>query len=347
MSLLSVVIPAIDEAASLPPLLHQLRGQRGVELELILADGGSRDGTRRLARELGARVVDAPAGRGRQMNRGAAAARGDWLLFLHADSGLVEAEQLARALAALRRRIARVGHDRVAGHFRLRFRRQQQGSDLAYRYYEEKSALNRPECTNGDQGMLLSHRFFDRLGGFDEGLWFLEDQRLAETIRSRGEWITLPGHLTTSARRFEREGLRNRMILSALIMNFHAIGMEAFFHRAATVYRNQGDTGRLRLTPLFRLVDDLNREAGPAEARRRWLATGRYLRSHAWQPFFWLDVALQPLFRGRHPLLWSYDRLFGRLPAPPPLDWAAAALAWLWFRTSARVFRRAEGEESG
>ncbi len=340
---LSVVIPTLDEAATLPSLLDQLTGQEGVTLEIIVADGGSGDATVALARQRGARVVDAPRGRGRQMNRGARSATGEWLLFLHADSGLPHRRLLAAALATLRAEVEMAGSDRVAGHFALRFQRQGGDNPLAYRYYEEKSALNRPECTNGDQGMLLSRRFFHELGGFDEGLWFLEDQRLAETIRRRGRWITLPGRILTSARRFEREGLARRMILSALIMNFHAIGLEAFFHRAGAVYRNQGETGRLRLAPVFRLIDDLNREAGPAETRRRWRATGAYVRGHAWQPFFWLDVALGPAATGRRPFLWIHDHLVGPVLALPPLDWVAAGLTWCWFRASAWWFGRSEG----
>ncbi len=343
MPLLSVVIPAIDEAETLPALLHQLQGQQDVEAEIIVVDGGSRDGTREVARRAGARVLTSAPGRGLQMNRGAAAGRGEWLLFLHADSGLDEPRQLARALDALGRRMADSGRWRVAGHFRLRFARERPGNDLAYRYYEEKSALNRPECTNGDQGMLLSRRFFNALGGFDESLWFLEDQRLAERIRSDGEWITLPGEILTSARRFEREGLLRRMMLSALIMNFQAIGLSGSFEAAGSVYRNQADSGRLLMSPLLELVDRLNREAGRAEAWRRWRATGHYVNGHLWQPLFWLDVVSQPLLGHRRPFLWCHDHLLRPLFRLPPFDYLTAALVWVWFRLTVLVFRRLEG----
>jgi len=336
---LSIIIPAIDEATVLPVLLEQLQKQRGIQMEIILADGGSRDATREIARCLGVRVVETPVGRGLQMNRAAAVSRGRWLLFLHADSGLTHGLQLARALEVLQEHVRETGVQRVAGHFRLRFRRLKRGDDLAYRYYEEKSALNRPECTNGDQGFLLSRRFFDELGGFDESLWFLEDQRLAETIRRRGEWITLPGEIITSARRFEREGLLRRMILSALIMNFHAIGLTGFFQRAGSVYRNQAETGRLLMSPLFRLIDELNREADRPERRRRWLATGRYVASHAWQPFFWLDVALQPLLGRRRPFLWVHDRLLRPVIGLPPFDYLMAGFTWSWFRLTGLTYQ--------
>ena len=241
------------------------------------------------------------AGRGRQMNSAASRASAPYLLFLHADSLPTSDLQLHNALEALTSTCRHLESQRVAGHFRLRFRRSRKGNDLAYSYYESKSALNRAECTNGDQGFLMPAEFFRELGGFDESLWFLEDQRLAEQIRRTGTWITLPGELETSARRFELEGLGRRMILSALIMNFHSIGLTEFFDRADTVYRNQDSTGRLLMTPIFQLISDLNREAGSRVSRQRWRATGRYVLSHAWQPFFYLDVILGKLFKTGQP----------------------------------------------
>ena len=334
---LSVILPTLNEAANLPGLLTQLRAQQGIALQIIVADGGSTDATREIAEHQGAEWLEGPAGRALQMNLGATRARADWLLFLHADSGLSDPGQLARALAALRATRQQLGHERVAGHFRLRFQRTRPGHDLAYHYYQEKSALNRPECTNGDQGLLLSRAFFRQLGGFDESLWFLEDQRLAETIRRLGVWITLPGELLTSARRFEQEGLGRRMVLSALIMNFHAMGWREFFERASDLYRNQDQTARLQLKPIFRLIDQLNRETGRKVSRQRWLATGRYVLGHAWQPAFFLDVALAYRWGLRRRLfLPLHERLFEPLCGLRPLHYVTAALTWLWFRAYGR-----------
>ena len=344
---LAVVIPTIDEVETLPSLLQQLLNQQGVVLEIIVADGGSNDGTQEAARQArDVKVVQSEAGRGRQMNRAARQATAPFLLFLHADSALTTTDQLYTALCALTRRIQQRGDHRVAGHFRLKFKRSQAGRDLAYRYYEEKSALNRAECTNGDQGFLLHRGFFESLGGFDESLEFLEDQRLAETIRREGEWITLPGEVLTSARRFEREGLLRRMILSAFIMNFHAIGLTEFFRHAAILYPRQGETRRLRLAPFFQLIHDLNVNAGPSIARQRWLDTGRYVRRHAWQPFFFLDVSLQPLIGStRRPFLWFHDHLFRAMTENRIGDYLTAALTWLWFKTAWWGFHLIEGSE--
>lgn len=329
---LSVVIPTINETESLPTLLEQLRKQQGITLEMIVADGGSSDDTQEISKHFGAKFMVTETGRGQQMNQGAAFSSTPLILFLHADSALTSTTQLADAVNALQTTQHQLGHVRVAGHFRLRFQRTLPGHDLAYRFYEEKSALNRKECTNGDQGLLLARSFFQQLGGFDETLWFLEDQRLAETIRQQGYWITLPGELATSARRFEQEGLGRRMVLSALIMNFHAMGLTEFFHRAAAVYRNQDRTEKLQLSPIFKLIHDLNCEAGKAIGRQRWMATGKYILGHAWQLFFWLDVALEHRFGKRKRIfLPFYDRFISPLAGLRPLHAITAGLTWLWF----------------
>ncbi|MCP4288787.1 MAG: glycosyltransferase family 2 protein [Gammaproteobacteria bacterium] len=337
--LLSVIIPTINESKVLPELLEQLKLQKQISLEVIVSDGGSVDGTQEVAVKAGAILVHSRAGRGHQMNNAANNVSAPYLLFLHADSLLSSTMQLSNALEAITAVCQRIGNQRAAGHFKLRFRRNHKGNALAYRYYESKSALNREECTNGDQGCLIATEFFRELGGFDETLWFLEDQRLAEQIRRAGIWITLPGEVETSARRFEQEGLGRRMILSALIMNFHSIGLTEFFDRADSVYRNQDSTGRLLMTPVFQLISDLNREAGSTVSRQRWRATGRYVLGHAWQPLFFLDVILGTLLKtGHHPFLTLYDRLFRPLLSFPPFEYLAAWLTWVWFQISWKIF---------
>ena len=336
---LSVIIPTINESQTLPELLETLQRQKQIRLEVIVSDGGSADGTADAADEAGAILVRSDAGRGRQMNRAASLASAPYLLFLHADSLPTSDHQLHHALETLIATSRRTENPRIAGHFKLKFRRNLKGNERSYHYYESKSALNREECTNGDQGFLIPVEFFRELKGFDESLWFLEDQRLAEKIRSVGTWITLPGEMETSARRFEQEGLGRRMILSALIMNFHSIGLTEFFDRADTVYRNQESTGRLLMTPIFQLISDLNREAGSRVSRQRWRATGRYVLGHAWQPFFYLDVVIGKLFKtGRRPLLTLHDHIFRPITNFPPFEYLAAGLTWVWFRISWKMF---------
>ena len=159
---------------------------------------------------------------------------------MHADSRLTRTDQLARALDALKRVSTDAGH--MAGHFPLRFERERHAYRWPYRFMEAKTTLNRPGTFNGDQGLLISAAFFQSLGGFDERLPFLEDQRLAARILATGRWITLPDALTTSARRFETEGLYRRCILMALIMGCENSGLHEFFAHAPDAYRAQSHT---------------------------------------------------------------------------------------------------------
>lgn len=285
---ISVVIPTLDEADALPRLLAALDVQRGVSLETIVADGGSADDTPAIAVAHGARVIAAPRGRGAQMNVGAAAAAGEWLLFLHADSRLTAPDQLRRALDTLRAR----GDARVAGHFALRFERARHGHRFLYRLMEAKSASNRRYTINGDQGLLLRRAWFRALGGFDESLPFLEDQRLAARIEEDGAWVLLPGRLATSARRFEVEGLRARYLLMTVIMAMHLTGEESFFEQAPALYRTQADTGRLRVRPYLALAwrrYAARDRAGRRAFRRRLKAV---LRGQAWQLALMARLAL-------------------------------------------------------
>jgi rSAM/selenodomain-associated transferase 2 len=331
MAELSVVIPALNEAAALPVLLDQLRRQEGVALEVIVADGGSTDATPARASEHGARVIEAPRGRGAQMNAGARVATGAWLLFLHADSEMVSTIQLREALAALKLR-AQAEDPQCAGHFPLRFVRRRPGHDRFYRYLEEKTALNRPGTINGDQGLLLPAAYFKALAGFDERLPFLEDQRIAAKIFATGRWHVLPGELLTSARRFETEGAYRRYTLMSLIMGLHAAEAEQFFAEAPKLYAAQRDTTHLRLGPHLALVRRVLAEAGWRKALRILWRAGRFTRQNSWQLFFWWDAALRRrLGPGRRPFLTFHDRVFRPLTDNFVFDGIAAVLIAIWF----------------
>ncbi len=306
----SVIIPVVNEADHLPILLDDLKAQQDISLELIVCDGGSTDGSEALATAAGALLVRTPKGRGVQMNTGAQHARGRYLLFLHADSRLTDLTQLNQAIRALTVAIEQQCHPRIAGHFPLRFMREQPGHTLSYRYMEEKTTLNRPYSINGDQGLLICKDFFQELGGFDESLMFLEDQRLAEKIRQRGLWITLPGVLQTSARRFETEGLPKRYFLMAIIMSMYYADIREFFHLAPQVYRTQHETDHLLLTPFFRLIWRIWQQRGIKQCGQDWLQLGRFFSQNIWQIFFFLDVLARPCLRPkRYPCTAIFDRL--------------------------------------
>lgn len=331
----SVIVPVLDEAARVPALIEGLQAQRGIKLEIILSDGGSRDGSAAAAEYLGAIVVHAPPGRGAQMNAAAALAMAPFLCFLHADSRLTRPDQLARALHTLKR--AEAQDRRVAGHFTLRFERARHRHRWLYRYMEAKTALNRAGTFNGDQGLLIGASYFRSLGGFDQRLPFLEDQRLSARIHTSGRWVTLPDTLVTSARRFEAEGLYRRYILMALIMGLEYSRLFEFFTRAPHVYRAQADTERLQLSPFIALIRQCLHARSAPERRLIWADVGRYARDNAWQPFYLLDVV-----SGRAPRTAPCLNTFDRHVRPHlQRPWVAAVLGVmvrLWVMGALRAY---------
>ena len=329
---LSIVIPTLNEAECLPGLLADIHRQEGVAIEIICGDGGSRDATRAIIEDAGGRVLTGPPGRGRQMNLAAEHAAGEYLLFMHADSRIPGSHVLKNGLKALIAMIKHVGHDRVAGHFQLAFIRRQTGHDMAYRYIEGKTAFNRPNTTNGDQGFLMTARFFKALGCFETYLPFLEDQRLAEKIRRKGTWITLPGRLQTSSRRFEVEGFHRRYILMSIIMGLYTAGAEEFFNRARSVYLTQDQTGYLKLSPFFKIGwTVMRKDLGFWRSMIMWYRIGRFVRQNSWQMFYFLDV-LHRREKGRdRPFLRFHDKYFGPLTDFRICDVATAIACFVWF----------------
>jgi rSAM/selenodomain-associated transferase 2 len=339
---ISVIVPLLNEAAGLPGLFASLAAQEGVLLELILCDGGSSDGTHRLCRELGAtapfavHTVSTLRGRGLQMNAGAGIARSNLLLFLHADSRFSRTDALRIAVSAYRN-MPEEAAEPVAARFRLRFRRQDDRPSLAYCFYESKARLNRADCIRGDQGFLLQRTLFNSLGGFDTTLPFLEDLCLAAAAAERVQWLLLPAEISTSARRFEAEGMYERQVLNAIITNAVAAGWTEFFCALPGLYRCTGSSGRLQLFPLLDGIRSLL-AAKPASWRRPfWRATGRHVAGNIWQLFFWLDVRSSFISGGSpddvstHRLQW-FQRHLERFTRGALAETVTAAAVWIWFR---------------
>ena len=188
---ISVVIPTLDAAATLGATLVAL-GKVG---EIIVADGGSGDATRAVARQAGARVIEVARGRGTQIAAGIAASSLPWLLLLHADTGLAPGWR-----AAVRRHIAEAPDK--AGYFRLAF----DSDDRRARRVERLVAWR---CRwlalpYGDQGLLIRRTLLDRVGGV-RALPLMEDVDLISRL-GRGRLAALDAVALTSARRYVRDG---------------------------------------------------------------------------------------------------------------------------------------------
>lgn len=323
---LSVIIPALNEAENLPGLLDALCAQT-LPVEIVVADGGSRDATCAEVERRGLLLVRAARGRAAQMNAGAAASSGAHLLFLHADSILESQGMLANALAAFEA-VRRHSAELLAGHFALRFVRTRPDADAMFRFMEAKTRSGRRGTINGDQGFLMSRATFDAFGGFDARLPFLEDQRLADKIFQAGRWVLLPGELRTSARRFEAEGHRQRYALMALMMAMHELGLEEFFQHAPQLYPEQRHTSELSLKPFLDLARELLLRRLKHDPRL-FLRAGRCVRGNAWQLALMLDLRGE---RCEGVWLDRYDRRLAARLDHPAADAVAACLAtgFIW-----------------
>ncbi len=286
--LLTVIVPILNERLELPALLDNLALQTLDNVELLIVDGGSTDGSLEWLKGHSDSLtfLESKPGRARQMNFGAQQAQSEWLLFLHVDSRFDDSSALRRALDDLQL----AGSQNIAGHFALKFRRSEQIPSTAYYFYEWKARLGRPETIHGDQGFLLRKTLFHQLGGFCESLQVMEDTDFAEGLRRVGQWRLLPVEISTSARRFETEGLWQRQLLGALIMCFRVIGWQRFFDEASGVYRLQNATGKLQVRPFFKLIRRLFAEMDWKNAWKIWWQGGCYVRRHAWQLLFAIDA---------------------------------------------------------
>lgn len=330
---LSVIIPTLNEQDCLPALLTDLHAQKRVRLEVIIADGGSTDDTLKRCRPFNPIIVPAPRGRASQLNAGFRRSTSRDVLFLHADSRIRDADLLCNALRYWHEHLAKAKQDTIAGHFPLKFIRTHQRHNMSFRYTEGKTHFNRVNTTNGDQGFLLKRAFFENLGGFDESQHFLEDQKLAEKIRTQGTWITLPGLLYTSGRRFEEAGYHRLCILMSMLMALYSTGRTEFFDRARTIYTPHGETRRLLLKPYFlasikMFVHDL----GLCKSIRAWFYIGRYIRQNSWQMFYFFDVLFRTAAKkNAYPLLRFHDAHIQPIIDNPVCDTINTFFSFFWF----------------
>jgi rSAM/selenodomain-associated transferase 2 len=226
---ITIIIPALNEAATLEATLLPLQSWRKAGHQLILVDGGSWDGTASIALSLVDRVLTSTPGRALQMNLGAEAACGDLLLFLHADTRLPpEADRL----------ILRAVEHRPWGRFDVRL----SGGHWLLRAVERM--MNWRSCLSGiatgDQGIFIERELFERIGGFPE-LPLMEDIVLSKRLkRAAGRPACIHTPLVTSSRRWEQNGILRTILLMWRLRLAFFIGVPA--NRLVRHYRhNEGE----------------------------------------------------------------------------------------------------------
>jgi rSAM/selenodomain-associated transferase 2 len=211
---LTIIVPALDAGAVLGATLDACAEAAGAEV--LVVDGGSGDATRDVARRRGARVVESPPGRGRQLALGAETARGSWLLFLHADTrpapGWAEA---ARVFMAGPGAVGR------AGYFAFALDDPSPEARRLERLVAWRCrALALPY---GDQGLLISRALYDAAGGF-RPLPLMEDVDLVRRL-GRRRLAALPVPAVTSAERWRREGWRRRSARNLACLSLWFLGV--------------------------------------------------------------------------------------------------------------------------
>ncbi len=213
--MLSIVIPTLNDAHRIDGALEHLNDV-DLDYEIVVADGGSGDGTAELVSRRGIKVVRAPRGRGSQLAAGAEASVGNWVLFLHADTrpGPGWGTVVKRFIAEPKNRFhaAYFGFaldDRSGGAKRLEKMVQWRCQTFGLPY--------------GDQGFLISRDFYDQLGGY-KNIPLMEDVDLVSKIKNH-RLIQLPVNAVTSAEKFKRDGYVLRPLKNLFCLALYFAGV--------------------------------------------------------------------------------------------------------------------------
>ena len=204
--MISVIVPVYNEEKILETNTDKFRAL-AKRAEFIFVDGGSIDRTPEIAKHYG-KLMKSPKGRAVQMNRGAGQARGDTLLFLHADSTIPP-----EALESIEHHIGK--DNLIGGCLTLRINK----GAFVYRLIERQGnrRAERTKIFYGDQGIFVKRSVFLEAGGFPD-VPLMEDILFSKKLKALGKTAVLPDKITVSARRWEKKGLINTLILYNLLM---------------------------------------------------------------------------------------------------------------------------------
>ncbi len=212
-SKISVIVPALNEEKHLGSSLAGIN--RGDNVQVVVADGGSTDQTLRIAADLGAETVKSSGGRARQMNEGTKRAKGEILLFVHADTEMPFLYDWY-----IRRAVHEEGY--AGGAFSFSLDRPFPGSDwLAFMVNMRSRLLRMPY---GDQALFVDKRLFRSIGGYPQTP-LLEDVKLITNIKKTGRIVILPAAVRTSSRRWREKGLIRTTFINQLVMFGFCLGI--------------------------------------------------------------------------------------------------------------------------
>ena len=214
ISRISIVIPALNEAPYILQTLLALQSLRQSGHEVIVVDGTSHDGTERIAQSFSDQVIRSHRGRARQLNTGARIAKGEILLFLHADTTL---PQSADRLIIDGMKTT----NRHWGRFDVRLSGKQPLLRIVESLMNWRSRLT--GIATGDQGIFVLRDLFERVGGFPE-IDLMEDVALSKLLKKNCRPLCLPQRVITSSRRWERNGVFRTILLMWYLRLVYALG---------------------------------------------------------------------------------------------------------------------------
>ena len=213
----SLIIPVLNEAENISEIIQHIRElDADGAVEIIVVDGDPEGSTINTIKDEGVRTVISEKGRARQMNRGAALATSDILLFLHADTFL-PSNAFALIQAAMNDKSF------VGGAFDLGFNTRRRIFKITEIYVFLRTRLTKMPF--GDQAIFIRHHHFEQLGGYRD-IPIMEDVELMKCIRKRGDRIQIiPEKVRTSARRYEQEGIVHTTIRNWMLQLQYALGV--------------------------------------------------------------------------------------------------------------------------
>jgi rSAM/selenodomain-associated transferase 2 len=214
--MISIVVPVLDEAAVIEPTLAALAPLRAQGAEVVVVDGGSHDATKTLSAPWADTVMDAPRGRATQMNAGARRARGDTLVFLHADTLLPEAA--VRAIQG-----GMEDSRRSWGRFDVAIAGADPLLALVATLMNARSRLT--GIATGDQAMFARRAAFEAAGGFPE-IPLMEDVALSKALKRASPPLCLRERVVTSGRRWQRHGTIRTILLMWRLRLAYALGAD-------------------------------------------------------------------------------------------------------------------------
>ena len=211
--MLSIILPVLDEEASLPDVLARLQYLRQLGHEIIVVDGGSRDNSLMLAQQAADNVIVSQPGRAVQMNSGAELAAGDVLLFLHADTTLPE---------GVERILPEIESDVFWGRFDVRL----SGKRLVFRIIESMMNLRSriTSVATGDQAIFVKRSLFEKVGGYPE-IALMEDIAISKQLRRVVKPVCVRNKVVTSSRRWEDRGVIKTLLLMWKLRLYYFLGM--------------------------------------------------------------------------------------------------------------------------